>query len=49
MVSGFGRVQKNIIFNRFREMTDWRNCLSFNQMAGNLFIYNIVQANKAST
>jgi len=38
VVAGFGRVEKNIIFNRFRVVSDWHNCLSLNQMAGNLLI-----------
>ena len=45
MLSGFGRGQKNITFNRLQEMTDWHNSLSFNRMAGNL-LYNTDHSQK---
>lgn len=35
-ISGFGKVEKNITFSRFWVMTEWHNCLSFNEMAGSL-------------
>ena len=36
MLGGFGRAQKNIIFNRFGHVSEWHNCLVLNQMAGYL-------------